>query len=282
VASNRINPIELMPVSKHARATRNLLMVLAFVLLVFLYVPIAFMILFSFEDSRTPGLPITGLTLDWYGVMLGDDQIKDAVVNSVLVAAVVATLATVIGTMAAFPLVRGRLRFADGVRLLATMPMMIPGFLLGIGLLLLFRRVVSVELSLVTVTAGHLVFTTPFVILLVASRLQGFDRRLEWAAADLGAGPVRTLRHIVLPLLFPAIAAGFLLSVTLSIDEFVVTYFTIGSERTLPLFIYTQVKFGVTPEVNAVATSILVVSLLLFGLGGLVLSRGRQLFRRRR
>ena len=198
-----------------------------------------------------------------------------------LVAVVVATLATVIGTMAAFPLVRGRLRFADGVRLLSTMPMMIPGFLLGIGLLLFFRRVLNVELSLVTVTAGHLVFTTPFVVLLVAARLQGFDRRLEWAAADLGADGPRTLRHIVLPLLFPAIMAGFLLSVTLSIDEFVVTYFTIGPERTLPLFIYTQVKFGVTPEVNAVATSILLASLLVFGLGGLALSGWRRLGRRR-
>lgn len=279
---SRINPIELMPVSRHARLTRNLLMVLAFLLLVFLYVPIAFMILFSFETSRTPGLPITGLTLHWYEVMVGDRLIHEAVFNSVLVAIVVATLATLIGTMAAFPLVRGRLRFADGFRLVSTMPMMIPGFLLGIGLLLFFRRVLNVELSLVTVTAGHLVFTTPFVVLLVAARLQGFDRRLEWAAADLGADGPRTLRHIVLPLLFPAIMAGFLLSVTLSIDEFVVTYFTIGPERTLPLFIYTQVKFGVTPEVNAVATSILLASLLVFGLGGLILAGWQRLGRRRR
>jgi len=159
--------------------------------------------------------------------------------------------------------------------------MMIPGFLLGIGLLLFFRRVLNIELSLLTVIAGHLVFTTPFVILLVAARLQGFDRRLEWAAADLGADGPRTLRHIVLPLLFPAIAAGFLLSVTLSIDEFVVTYFTIGPQRTLPLFIYTQVKFGVTPEVNAVATSILFVTLALFGLAGLFATGRRRLGRRR-
>lgn len=278
---SRINPIELMPVSPHARLTRNLLMLLAAVVLLFLYIPIAFMVLFSFETSATPGLPITGLTLHWYEVMASDSLIHEAVRNSVIVALVVATLATVIGTMAAFPLVRGRLRGADGFRLVSTMPMMIPGFLLGIGLLLFFRRVMHVELSLFTVIAGHLVFTTPFVVLLVAARLQGFDRRLEWAAADLGADGPRTLRHIVLPLIFPAIVAGFLISVTLSIDEFVVTYFTIGPQRTLPLYIYTQVKFGVTPEVNAIATVILVASLLLFGLGGLVLSRGRRLFRRR-
>lgn len=278
---SRINPIELMPVSPHARRTRNLLMLLAALVLAFLYIPIAFMVLFSFETSSTPGLPITGLTLHWYEVMLADSLIHEAVLNSVLVALIVGVLATVIGTMAAFPLVRGRLRGADSFRLVSTMPMMIPGFLLGIGLLLFFRRVLHTDLSLLTVIAGHLVFTTPFVILLVAARLQGFDRRLEWAAADLGADGPRTLRHVVLPLIFPAIIAGFLLSVTLSIDEFVVTYFTIGAQRTLPLYIYTQVKFGVTPEVNAIATVILVASLLLFGLGGLVLARGRRLFRRR-
>ncbi len=184
-----------------------------------------------------------------------------------------------IGTMAAFPLVRARLRLSDGIRLLFTMPIMIPGVLLGIGLLLTFRRVLDWDLSLLTVIAGHLVFTTPFVVLIVSARLQGFDRRLEWAAADLGAGPARTLRHIVLPLISPAILAGTLLSVTLSIDEFVITFFTVGPQTTLPLYIYTQVKFGVTPEVNAVATLILVGTLIAFVAGSVLLSGGRR-FRR--
>jgi ABC-type spermidine/putrescine transport system permease subunit II len=274
-----MSPLETMPVSPFARQTRWLLKGLAAIILVFLYLPIGFLILFSFEEASTPGLPITGLTLSWYQKMLSDSAIQTAVLNSVIVAAAVAVLATVIGTMAAFPLVRGGIPRPGAARLLFTMPIMIPGVLLGIGLLIFFRRVADLNLSLVTVIAGHLVFTTPFVVLIVAARLQGFDRRLEWAAADLGADSRATLRHIVLPLISPAIIAGALLSVTLSIDEFVITYFTIGPQLTLPLYIYTQIKFGVTPEVNAVATVILVVTLGVFGLGSLVLSRGRRLLR---
>jgi ABC-type spermidine/putrescine transport system permease subunit II len=270
-----------MPVSPFARQTRGCLALLAGAILAFLYIPIAFLILFSFEEAATPGLPITGLTLHWYQKMMADSAILTAVLNSVEVAVVVAILSTIIGTMAAFPLVRGRLRFADGARLLFTMPIMIPGVLIGIGLLIFFRRALDLQLSLLTVIAGHLVFTTPFVVLIVAARLQGFDRRLEWAAADLGANGRQTIRHIVLPLISPAIIAGALLSVTLSIDEFVISYFTIGPQLTLPIYIYTQIKFGVTPEVNAVATVILVVTLAAFGLGSLVLGRGRRLFRRR-
>jgi ABC-type spermidine/putrescine transport system permease subunit II len=278
--AKRIDPVELMPVSRHARRTRRLLALLTGAIIAFLYIPIVFLVLFSFETSNTPGLPITGLTTHWYEKAFADRQIQQAVFNSVIVAAIVSVVASLIGTMAAFPLVRARLRFADSVRLLFTMPIMIPGVLLGIGLLLTFRRVLGAELSLVTVIAGHLVFTTPFVLLIVSARLQGFDRRLEWAAADLGAGPAQTLRYIVLPLISPAIIAGALLSVTLSIDEFVITFFTVGPQQTLPLYIYTSIKLGVSPEVNAVATLILVVTLAVFGLGSLLLGGGRR-FRRR-
>lgn len=275
-----MSPLDTMPVSPFARQIRWLLIALAGAILAFLYIPIAFLILFSFETASTPGLPIQGLTLHWYGEMLRDHSIHTAVLNSIEVAAVVAVLATVIGTMAAFPLVRGGIRFTDTARLLFTMPIMFPGVLLGFGLLIFFRRALDLQLSLATVVAGHLVFTTPFVVLIVAARLQGFDRGLEWAAADLGANNRQTLRHIVLPLISPAIIAGALLSVTLSIDEFVITYFTIGPQLTLPLFIYTQIKFGVTPEVNAVATVILFASLTAFGLGSVILSGGRRLLRR--
>jgi ABC-type spermidine/putrescine transport system permease subunit II len=157
---------------------------------------------------------------------------------------------------------------------------MLPGILLGIGMLIFFRRVLNLELSLWTVIAGHLVFTTPFVVLIVAARLQGFDRRLEWAAADLGANPRQTLRHVILPLISPAIAAGALISVTLSIDEFIITFFTVGPQSTLPLFIYTQIKFGVTPEVNAVATVLLVATLVVLLGSGLILSSGRRFLKR--
>lgn len=280
--ARRVDPAETMPVSPFARQTRWALNGWAIAILVFLYLPIAFLVLFSFETSPTPGLPITGLTLRWYAEMLGDSKIQTAVLNSVLVATVVALLATLIGTITAFAITRGGFRWAGGARLAFTLPMMIPGVLLGIGLLITFRRVADLNLSLATVIAGHLVFTTPFVVLIVAARLQGFDRRLEWAAADLGADNRATLRHIVLPLIAPAILAGFLMSITLSIDEFVITYFTVGPQMTLPIYIYTQIKFGVTPEVNAVATVILVVTIAGFALGSLALAGGRSVFRRAR
>jgi len=174
--------------------------------------------------------------------------------------------------MAAFPLVRARVRWPNAARVLVTMPIMFPGVLIGVGLLIFLAGVLHLQLSLLTVIAGHLVLTMPFVVLIVSARLQGFDRRLEWAAADLGASPARTLWSVVLPLIAPAIVAGALLSVTLSIDEFVVTFFTIGPQLTLPIYFYTQIKFGVTPEVNAVATLLLVATILAFSLAALLAS----------
>jgi spermidine/putrescine transport system permease protein len=269
-----------MPVSPYARVTRRFLWLWAALILGFLYLPIFFLVLFSFNEPRNPGLPITGLTLHWYQVATTNRLLLDAVRNSILVAGCVATLATLIGTMAAFPLARGAFRHPGGVRILATMPIMLPGMLLGIGILIFLRRVLDLQLSLLTVVAGHLVFTTPFVLLIVAARLESFDRLLEWAAADLGADSRRTVRHIILPLIWPAILAGFLISVTLSIDEFVVTFFTVGPQLTLPLYIYTQIKFGVTPEVNAIATILLVATLGLLALGVLMLSLGRRVRQR--
>jgi ABC-type spermidine/putrescine transport system permease subunit II len=277
-----VDPLETMPVSPYAGVTRWTLRLWFAALVAFLYLPIAFMIIFSFDEGATPGLPITGFTLHWYDEMLGNRQLLRAVANSVTVAAVVAVLSTIIGTMAAFVLVRGGIRYPSVTRIAFTLPIMVPGVLIGVSLLIFFARAADLPLSLATVTAGQLVVTVPFVLLIVASRLQGFDRRLEWAAADLGATPRQTIRHIVLPLIAPAILAGALISVTLSIDEFVITWFTVGNQPTLPTYIYTRVKFGVTPEVNAVATVMLVATLLTFGIASVALGRARRWSRRAR
>jgi len=250
-------------VSPYARLTRRGLWLLAAATLGFLYLPIAFMVLLSFNDSRIVGLPFVGFTLEWYDTAMNNRILLDAVWNTACVAIGVAVLATLIGTMAAFVLVRGGIRYPGGARVIATMPIMFPGMLLGIGILIFLRRILDLDLSLLTVVAGHLVFTTPFVILIVAARLQGFDRNLEWAAADLGASPRRTIAHIILPLIWPAVLAGGLISVTLSVDEFIITFFTVGPQMTLPIYIYTQIKFGVTPEVNAIATLFLAAMLAL-------------------
>jgi spermidine/putrescine transport system permease protein len=275
-----IDRLEIMPVSPWARPVRWLLRAWAVAVLGFLYLPIAFLIMFSFEDSKTIGFPIPGFSLRWYEGIPGNDQLIHAVLNSVTVALVVAVLATVIGVMAAFPLVRAGLRYPNGARILFTMPIMLPGILIGVGLLVFLASVVHARFSLATVIAGHLVLTTPFVILIVAARLQGFDRRLEWAAADLGADHPNVLRRVVLPLIAPAILAGALIAVTLSIDEFVVTFFTVGPQLTLPIYIYTQIKFGVTPEVNAIATVVMLGTVLVFGLAALAAMAGRGVTRR--
>ena len=270
---DRIDVLDSMPVSPWARPVRWALRLFAVAILGFLYLPIVFLVLFSFEADRTVGFPFSGPSLRWYATALDNDPLLDAVRNSVVVAIAVAIVATVVGTMAAFPLVRARLRYPNAIRILVTLPIMLPGILLGVALVTFLAGLLHLRLSLLTVVAGHLVFTMPFVILIVAARLQGFDQALEWAAADLGASPARTLRHVVLPLIAPAILAGALISVTLSIDEFIVTFFTIGPQLTLPLYIYTQIKFGVTPEVNAVATLILVITGALFVLGAVVIPR---------
>jgi spermidine/putrescine transport system permease protein len=283
--ADRVDPLETMPVSPRARTTRWVLRIVFAALIVFLYLPIAFMVVFSFDEGATPGLPITGFTLQWYQEMLENRQLLRAVGNSITVAAVVATAATVIGTMAAFVLVRGGVRYPNAARIAFTLPIMLPGVLIGVSLLIFFARAMDIPLSLGTVIAGQLVVTVPFVVLIVASRLQGFDRSLEWAAADLGASPRKALRHVVLPLIAPAILAGALISVTLSIDEFVITWFTVGNQPTLPTYVYTRVKFGVTPEVNAVATVMLIVTLGTLGLAALALGRVRRVsgrIRRRR
>ena len=280
--ARNVDPLETMPVSRYAGLTRWGLRIVFALLVLFLYLPIVFMVAFSFDESATPGLPIQGPTLHWYDVMINNRQLLTAVANTVSVSLIVSVLATIIGTMAAFVLVRGRLRYPNGIRILFTLPIMVPGVLIGIALLVFFSRAMHANLSLMTVIAGQLVVTVPFVVLIVASRLQSFDRKLEWAAADLGASPRRTLRHVVLPLIAPAILAGALICITLSIDEFVITWFTVGSQPTLPTYIYTKVKFGVTPEVNAVGTVMLFATLLIFGIAGLALGRSRRSPARRR
>lgn len=256
---------EVEAISRRARAAQLGLAAYGTLVYVFLFGPIALLVLLSFNANRNGTLPITGWTLDWYRAMASNYQIHDAVETTLLVAAEVTAISVVVGTAAAFPLVRSRLPFSEGIRVSFILPIMIPGLLIGVSLLIVFTSTLGRQLSPQTVVIGQSVYTTPFVILLVSARLQGFDAALERAASDLGANLFNRLRYVVLPLLLPAIVAGALFAFTLSVDEFIITYFLIGTDITLPIYIYTQVKFGITPEVNAVATVLLAASLLLVG-----------------
>jgi len=253
-------------ISTRGRIARGSLGVYGVLIYLFLFAPIVLLVLFSFNANRYGTFPITGWTLEWYRAAISDYQIHDALSTTLRIAFEVTIISTVVGTAAAFPLVRSRLPFRNGIRIVVVLPIMIPGLLIGVSLLVLFTQTLHQELSTQTAVIGQAVYTTPFVILLVAARLQGFDRRLESAASDLGANTFNRLRLVVVPLLLPAIIAGALFAFTLSLDEFIITYFLIGGHNTLPIYIYTQVKFGITPEVNALAAMLLGASLAILAL----------------
>jgi spermidine/putrescine transport system permease protein len=227
----------------------------------FVFAPIAVLVLFSFNANPAGAFPITGLTTRWYRDMFSDYELQDAFWTSLEVAIQVTLVSVAVGTAAAFPLVRARMRFRSAVRIGITLPIMLPGLLIGISVLILLTTVLDLSLSRRTAVIGQSIFTTPFVILLVSARLQGLDRRLEWAAGDLGADALRRLRYVLLPALLPAVLASAVLAFTLSFDEFIITLFVIGGDQTLPLYIFTHVRYGITPAVNAVASLFLLGSL---------------------
>jgi spermidine/putrescine transport system permease protein len=247
-------------VSPRAKFVRRALGAYGLAVYAFVFAPIAILVLFSFNANPAGAFPITGLTTKWYREMLSDYELQDAFWTSLDVAVQVTGISLLVGTAAAFPLARARMRFRSAVRIGVTLPIMLPGLLIGISLLVLITTTLDLSLSRRTAVVGQSVFTTPFVILLVAARLQGLDRRIEWAASDLGADTVRRLRHVVLPALLPAVMASAVLAFTLSFDEFIITLFLIGGDQTLPLYIFTHVRYGITPAVNAVAAVFLLGS----------------------
>lgn len=258
-------------VARHGALARRMLGVYAAAIFFFLFAPIAVLIVFSFNANRYGTFPITGWTTDWYAQVFHDFEIQDAISTSLKVAAQVVVISTLAGTAGAFPLVRSNLPFRNAVRIGFTLPIMIPGLLIGVSLLVLFTQVLHIrELNLETAVIGQSVFCTPFVLLLVAARLESFDRSVERAAADLGANAFQRMRHVVLPLLAPAIVSGALFAFTLSIDEYVITSFLIGANSTLPIYIFGQVKAGITPEVNALATLLIAASILLLASSALL------------
>jgi ABC-type spermidine/putrescine transport system permease subunit II len=252
--------------SRRGRVARSSLLVYGAFIYLFLFTPIVLLVLFSFNANQYGSFPITGWTLSWYRQVFGDPDIQDALRTTLSVGLKVTVVSVLLGTTAAFALVRGGVRFPVGFRVAMTLPIMIPGILIGISLLILFTQVLHFQLSPNSAVIGQTLYTTPFVLLLVAARLEGFDRNLERAASDLGANAFNRLRLIVIPLIFPAILAGALFAFTLSFDEFVITNFIIGSYNTLPIYIYTQIKYGITPEVNALAALVLMASIALLAL----------------
>ncbi|GAA3217363.1 ABC transporter permease [Nonomuraea helvata] len=224
---------------------------------VFLYLPIVVLVVMSFNSGRS-AYTYEGFSLKWYGELAHDDRVRDGLVNTLIVAAGSTVIATVLGTLLAVGLARhSRSKLLDAI---ALMPAVLPDLVIAIGLLL-FYGLIALTLGLYSTVLAHGLFSMSFVAAVVRTRLANADTSLEEASRDLGAGPVETFIRITLPQLAPGIVAGALLAFTLSLDEFVIAYFTIGNtEQTLPIVIYSMIRFGVTPKINALAAILLLVS----------------------
>lgn len=244
--------------------------------LVFLFFPLVVVAIFSFNGSTISRFPLQGFTFKWYAKLFTDRAIIEALWNSLIVALSTVAISTTLGVLAAVGIHRYGGSFAGAMRGFALMPMMVPRLIIGIALLT-FYDLFKTNLSLLTVIGGHVVMTLPYVIMIVSARLVGFEKSTEEAAWDLGASTFTVFREITLPFLKPALIAATLMSFTLSFDEVVVTFFTTGNANTLPMVIWSMLRFGITPEVNAIAT-ITIFSSGLFAIAAeLSLRRARHL-----
>ena len=220
----------------------------------FLYIPMIILVIYSFNGGRLVTV-WAGFSTKWYGELLQNEEFLNAAWVTLRVAAVTATLATILGTMAAYALIRGGKFY--GRTLFAGMtyaPLVMPDVILGLSLLLLFKTMFS-QMGMTTIILAHTTFAMCYVSVVVSSRLMSFDRSLEEAAADLGAGPLDSFLSVTLPNILPAVISGWLLAFTLSLDDLVIASFTTGpGATTLPIKIFSAVRLGVSPEINALST----------------------------
>jgi spermidine/putrescine transport system permease protein len=243
---------------------RNLGLVFYAVLyLAFLYLPVLFLPLFSFNDSAFIAFPLVGFTTKWYGQMLADSAMHTALWNSLKVGAAVALASTALGLLAAKALTRYRLPGGAAVLGFASLPLFIPDIVLGISLLILLNAV-GMQLSLISVMLGHILICAPFAITVLMSRFDGFDKSLEEASLDLGENAWTTFWRVTFPLVLPGIISSLLLTFIVSFDEFLIAYFLAGTDATLPIYIWGQLRFPYKlPVVLARGAVILVVSCVL-------------------
>jgi spermidine/putrescine transport system permease protein len=225
----------------------------------FLYVPLLIVIVYSFNDSRL-NAEWVGFTFGWYDKLFHNQDMLLAAGNSLLIGLTASAVATLLGTMAGLAMYRYRPRLLS---ILVLAPIAIPEILMGVSLLIFFV-LLNLTLGLVSVALAHIAFCIGFVAIVVRSRLAGMDESLTEAARDCGASPLNAFRYVTLPLIMPGVIAGALMAFTLSIDDFVITFFTAGAGTvTLPLQIYSMIKIAVTPEVNAVSTLLMLLTLAL-------------------
>ena len=259
----------------NSTAKKNpLLRVHSWLMLAFIYVPIILIIIFSFNDSRM-STNWEGFTFDWYVSLFNNANVMEALKNTLIIAFVSTIVSTMLGTMAALAFRKMQSKARIGFNGLLYMPIIIPEIIMGLSLLILFSQL-NFSLGKLTVMAAHITFSTAYVYVLVSSRLSNMGKQLEEAASDLGATGWQTFRYVTLPSIWPGIAAGALIAFTLSIDDFIISFFVAGpNSTTLPIYIYSSVKRGISPEINALCTIMIAVSVLLILLAQWLLNRGQ-------
>ena len=229
---------------------------------VLMYLPIAVVIVFSFNESKFP-VRFTGFSLKWYQELFSDSAMIEALGNSLFLGVVSCFVSAVIGTLGAVGLSRIHWKTKGILEYISILPLMIPEIILGM-VLMAFFYMLNLPFGMLTLLIGHTVFCVPYILMEVKARLAGMDPSLEEAARDLGAGPFRAFWDIILPLIMPAVMSGSLLAFAMSMDDVVISIFINGPRlSTLPIKVYTQIKTGVTPEVNALCTIMLAVTLLI-------------------
>jgi ABC-type spermidine/putrescine transport system permease subunit II len=247
------------------RRSRNPLLTLyALAVYAFLFAPIVVLILFSFNDSKRNFI-WRGFTLRWYPELFGDQALLGALGVTLRVAAIAVVATTILGTLLGLGLARLRSGAASGVAdTLILLPMITPEVVMGISLLLFFALVFSANGSIWQIAIAHIAFSISYVAIVVRARAVSLDPRMEEAARDLGASPRAAFLHVTLPLIAPAVGAGALIAFALSFDDLIITSFNAGvGSSTLPLYIYSRIRFGVTPEINAISTIIVTATAIL-------------------
>lgn len=243
--------------------------------MLFLYAPIALIVLFSFHSTPSLSLPFEGFSLRWYQTIFTSYDFRSALGNSLIVAAASAVLTTLLGTLSALALMRMKGKAKAAFAFVNFAPIAMPGLFLGIALVILFS-LIGLPRSLLTVTIGHTLFTLPFFVESVRSRLEYFDLSFEEAARDLGATPLKAFWLVTLPIIGPTIAGAAILTVALSLDEFLITVFVTGTDTTLPLLILSMIRRAVDPSINAASVIMLVMTIGIIGVAGLVMTIRRR------
>ncbi|MDO4276919.1 MAG: ABC transporter permease [Eubacteriales bacterium] len=239
-----------------------------------MYLPIAVVVVFSFNQSKLP-VAFTGFSLEWYDKLFHNTAMMEALGNSLILGVSSCLISAVIGTLGAVGLSRIHWRSKGLLEYISILPLMIPEIILGM-VLMAFFYMLGLPFGMLTLLLGHTVFCVPYILMEVKARLVGMDPSLEEAARDLGAGPFRAFWDITLPLIMPAVVSGSLLAFAMSMDDVVISIFVNGPRlSTLPIKVYTQLKTGVTPEINALCTLMLAVTLFILLLYSLV-KRGRK------